>query len=439
MFVAELGYNPHGHAPARDRISHDIGKVRHCRHDNLDRTKLMGNAGHCGAEDRCHAANFTAPAAGQNQDQRRIREAQPSLKIFGPQVVETFGEWMSHVGARRPAKLLHDLWFKWQQRQHLIHISAHGSRAPRTPCPDGRTDIVDDWNIACVRPHAFGHAMGKLGTVDDDQSIGLRRNHSVGRFTNALQDFWQARRNCRKADDRKIPERKKARHARSGQVSTADSGKLNAPIGALPDRVHERGTQSITGFFPGDQKNMRTHGSVPDGTPTAKIALRSASSMSRAGSATMVLPASTAMPASPARTAPSTVCGPIDGRSNRRSCAGFGAFTRMPVPDRARRRPFARISATRESMASVPSAASTARMWRPATTAACPMSNFPAACKYSSPSAMSPRSSSDGCTLPRVPSGISISGATSWAPTSRRPPSSSSLPMLLSKWLSPPR
>src|SRR5262245_6751298 len=402
MFVAEVGYDPHGHAPAGNRISHDIGETGHRRHDNLDRAKLMR-----------HAANFTAPAAGQNQDQRRVGEAQPFLKSFGPQVIETFGEWMSHVGARRPAKLLHDLWFKRQQCQYLIHVSPHGSRAAGAPCPHGRTDIVDDWNIRCARPHALRHAMSKVRTVDDDQSVGPCRNDRVGGFANALQDFGQARRNCRKTDDCKIPEWEKAGHARGSQMSAADSGKPNAPIGALPHCLHEGSTQPITGFFADDQKNVRSHSTVSDGTPMTKIAFRSASWTSRAGSATIVLPASTAMPARPARTTPSTVCGPIEGRSNRRSCAGFGAFTRIPLPDLARRRPFARISATRESMASVPSAASTARMWRPATTTACPMSNFPAACRYSIPSAMSPRSTSDGCARPRVPAGIRISGATS--------------------------
>src|SRR5262249_47987258 len=79
--------------------------------------------------------------------------------------------------------------------------------------------------------------------------------------------------------------------------------------------------------------------SILEGTPMTKISARLADSISRSGSATIVLPATTAMPASPARTAPSTVCGPIDGKSNRRSCAGFGAFTKAPVPNRARRRP----------------------------------------------------------------------------------------------------
>ena len=203
------------------------------------------------------------------------------------------------LGAGRPAELFHHRWFKGQQRQYVIHIGPHGSRAARPPCPHGRTDIVDDRNGARARPHAFRYAMGEVRTVYDDQGIGLCGYDRVGCFTNASQDFWQARRDCAKTNDREITQREKARHACGRHVSTADAGKLCASVGPLPDRRDECSTQPITGFFPGDQKNVGTHGSVPDGTPTTKIAFRSASSTSRTGSATMVLPASTAMPASP--------------------------------------------------------------------------------------------------------------------------------------------
>src|SRR5262249_1102887 len=144
------------------------------------------------------------------------------------------------------------------------------------------------------------------------------------------------------ADNRKIAEREQARHAFSRHVSAAHAGELNTPLRALPDGCDERGTQSVAGFLAGNQKNVRTHpvrthrglnhGAAPGSTPTTKMLARLADSIRRAGSATMVLPATTAMPASPARMTPSTVRGPIEGRSKRRSCAGLGAFTRVPVP-----------------------------------------------------------------------------------------------------------
>ncbi len=54
------------------------------------------------------------------------------------------------------------------------------------------------------------------------------------------------------------------------------------------------------------------------------------------------------------------------------SWPGLGAFTSTPLPAAARTRPFARISATRASIWSVPSAASTASTCLPATTTAWP-------------------------------------------------------------------
>src|SRR5262249_15806435 len=97
-------------------------------------------------------------------------------------------------------------------------------------------------------------------------------------------------------------------------VSAADTGKMDGPLRALPDGRDERSTQPIAGFLAGNQKNVRirvrthrawtqgvrNHGAAPGGTPITKILARLADSMSRAGSATMVLPATTAMPASPA-------------------------------------------------------------------------------------------------------------------------------------------
>ena len=46
----------------------------------------------------------------------------------------------------------------------------------------------------------------------------------------------------------------------------------------------------------------------------------------------IVLPATTAIPANPARAAPSTVRGPIEGKSTRRSCPRFAALTNTPCP-----------------------------------------------------------------------------------------------------------
>ena len=61
---------------------------------------------------------------------------------------------------------------------------------------------------------------------------------------------------------------------------------------------------------------------------------------------------------------------------------GFGAFTSTPMPAGMRMRPLRRNSATRASIWSVPSAASSASTWLLATTTACPTSNGPIARKH---------------------------------------------------------
>ena len=46
----------------------------------------------------------------------------------------------AHIGAGRPAELFHHRWFKGQQRQYVIHIGPHGSRAAgRHAHTDGQT------------------------------------------------------------------------------------------------------------------------------------------------------------------------------------------------------------------------------------------------------------------------------------------------------------
>src|SRR5690606_28249242 len=77
-------------------------------------------------------------------------------------------------------------------------------------------------------------------------------------------------------------------------------------------RPHQRRPQAVAGFLARDQKNLHMS-RIPI---TNKPAL-SAASISACGSATMVPPAMTAMPFRPACVAPSTVRGPIEGRSKR--------------------------------------------------------------------------------------------------------------------------
>ena len=92
------------------------------------------------------------------------------------------------------------------------------------------------------------------------------------------------------------------------------------------ERPRKRRPQRVAGFLPCNEVDRQrtrprraVHADFSSGTPTKKIFAKSAAAVSRAGSATIVAPAVTASPARPARATFSTVCGPMAGRSKRRS------------------------------------------------------------------------------------------------------------------------
>src|SRR5262245_32428596 len=159
--------------------------------------------------------------------------------------------------------------------------------------------------------------MGEFRACDDDQDIRFRRDDSVGSVPDAPQDFWKPCRDRRKADDGEVPERKQARNAFGSHVRTADTGKVRLPLCVISDRRNQCRAQPVPRLFAGDQKYVRAHDSDSACTPTTNIPARSASRTTFSASAITVLSEMTAMPASPARETPVTVCGPIDGRSNR--------------------------------------------------------------------------------------------------------------------------
>src|SRR5204863_8564305 len=124
------------------------------------------------------------------------------------------------------------------------------------------------------------------------------------------------------------------------------------------ERHHQARSQHIRGWLARHQEHVelralehsrrRVHDAPPGfgpGTPMTNRPARSAACVTRSGSAMIVSPATTAIPASPARVAASIVLGPIVGRSTRRSWPGFAAFTRTPVRVGARILPMLRNSA----------------------------------------------------------------------------------------------
>ncbi len=128
---------------------------------------------------------------------------------------------MTDIAARWPTKFTHDLRLEWEQCEHVIHIFAHRARTTRPPGPDRWADVVNDRDIARPGADTSRHTMGKFWTVDDDQDIRFGRDNGIGRFADTAENFWQARWNCRKPDNREIAEREKARKIERALASAA--------------------------------------------------------------------------------------------------------------------------------------------------------------------------------------------------------------------------
>src|SRR6185437_4570743 len=215
---------------------------------------------------------------------------------------------MSDIASRRTVKPTQYGRFERQQGEDVINVAAHGTRAPRPPCPDRRTNIVDDRNFRRPLADTACNAMRKLGAVDDDDNVRVRRNRRVGGLTNPPQNFRQSCRNRGKAHDGQFAKRKKTREPLLRHVASTNAGKSHEPSCLCFERVHERRAKTISRLFPGCQKNVqppacsRTHRVVPGFMPTTKISARSAAAPTSAGSATIVSPAIIASPARPAFT-----------------------------------------------------------------------------------------------------------------------------------------
>ena len=328
-FLGRIAHDPRRHGPGRHRGFDQFRQPRNCGDDDVERTGPLRDARERRAEHRRHAADFARAAAGQHEDKRRIGEPALGFLSVRAQPRDLLGERVADKGAGWPAQPAQGLRLERQQREHVVDVRAHGARAAGPPGPNRRADVIDDRDGGCARAHAPRHAMGEFRAVDDHQHIGPGGNHRVGRLANARKDFRQARRDGGKAHDGQFAERERAFHAFGRHMVAADAGKARAAAGRTAQRRDQSRAQAVAQFLARHQEDMRAvriagsrrlaHDAVPAASPTTNRPARSARATRSAGSAIMVSSAMTAMPASPARAAPSTVFGPIDGRSKRRS------------------------------------------------------------------------------------------------------------------------
>src|SRR5579863_506059 len=120
--------------------------MRNGRYHKIDWTDARNNALDCVAENSGKPPNLVRSAARQCQHKRRSGGAPAQLIGIWAQVTGALDERMADIGARRPAELDMDGRLERQDRQHLVDIIAHGTRASGPPRPNRRRDIVEYGN-----------------------------------------------------------------------------------------------------------------------------------------------------------------------------------------------------------------------------------------------------------------------------------------------------
>src|SRR5262249_52953138 len=148
------------------------------------------------------------------------------------------------------------------------------------------------------------------------EDVGGGRYHCVGGVPDQPQDLGELADHGGKSDDRQFLDWKQRVQSLSRHGAAADTDEIDGAAEALAQHLHQAGAEPVAGFFRRDQKDpppdaaCRRH-RAHAATPVMKSEALSAAAIIACGSATMVFPAITAMPASFAIAAPSTVRGPM--------------------------------------------------------------------------------------------------------------------------------
>ena len=257
----------------------------------------------------------------------------PCLLRVGAQRADLFDQRMSHIAAGRSPEPGEGRRLEGQQRQHVIDVGAHRPRAPRPPSPDRRADIVHDRDCRGSRPHHARDAVGEIRAVDDDEHVRPVCHDGIRRRAHGADEFRQVPDQPAETDEGEGLDRCQRRQPFRRHFAAADADTSHRAGRARGERTHQSRAEAVARLFGRNQKNGERNGSaiccchrlpahrvLPSaGTPTTNKPARSAACATCAGSAMIAPPATTARPASPARATPSMVCGPMLGRSKRRS------------------------------------------------------------------------------------------------------------------------
>src|SRR5258708_19548616 len=179
--------------------------------------------------------------------------------------------------------------------------------------------------------------MGEIGTVDDHENIGRGVRRGGGGRRDQPQDLRKLRYYRGEPYDRQFLDTKQRRQPLAHHRLAADALEPHGAAEALAQHLHQAGAEPIPRFLRRDQEYFSRHiggwsGRCHAGKPVTNRPAASAASIIACGSTVIVLPAMIAIPASFAAAAPSTVRGPMVGRSKRKSCPRLGAFPSTPRP-----------------------------------------------------------------------------------------------------------
>ena len=152
----------------------------------------------------------------------------------------------------------------------------------------------------------------------------------------SAQDLRQLLHDRRQSHDRQLLDRKQRRQSFARHRLAADAFEADGIAETLAQHLHQVGAEPVAGFLGRDQENpspdirrLRARAITP--AARSRKGRRRRRPRSRpAARRQWCCRRRSAMPASCAAAAPSTVLGPIVGRSKRRSCPLFGAFTSTP-------------------------------------------------------------------------------------------------------------
>ena len=225
----------------------------------------------------------------------------------------------------------------------MVVPARHAPRPAGAPRPHHRRDIMDQRQALAGAAQPLRDAPGEARAVDGHHRVGAQAADIGHGPVDPAQDAPRARQHLGHAHDRELA----YRHAGSSRPCAAiclaaDAGEAHRAARCVPSSAaHQLAAERVARRLAGneiDERALARHRARGRHADHENPGAVGGGDDRRRGRAAASQPASTAMPRRPAsRRLPRPCCGPMVGRSARRSCPGFAILTSTP-PGPARRR-----------------------------------------------------------------------------------------------------